>query len=196
MRRLAPALIAAVAVAALLAVWWWMRPPELHGTLLQSEESARDFTLQATDGQSHSLSDLRGKWVMLYFGYTFCPDVCPTTMADLRQMKQELGSQGENIQVVMVTLDPERDTIERLASYVAAFDPGFIGMTGDEQAIADAATQFGVFHDQRTVEGASDYLIDHTSIVSVLDPEGHLRYVFPYGIGGPEMAADMRWLTR
>ncbi|MGL4650383.1 MAG: SCO family protein, partial [Caldilineaceae bacterium] len=143
-----------------------------------------------------SLSDLRGKWTALYFGYTFCPDVCPTTLADLNVMMGELGGRADEVQVAFVTLDPERDTPERLRAYLSAFNPAFVGMTGSTAEVDATATQFGVFHEQRQVEGASGYLVDHTSTVIVLDPEGRMRIVFPYGVKGADMAQDLIYFIR
>lgn len=195
MKRRALYAIAALAAVALAALaWLWLRPPTLHGTFLQANDGPRNFDLRTVDGNSLSLADLRGKWVLLYFGYTSCPDVCPTSLADLHQMREKLGRRADDVVVVMVTVDPERDTPERLRQYLAAFDPSFVGFWGDEAQVTDAATRFGIYFAKNETEGASGYLMDHTSIVSVLDKEGRLRYIFPYGVSGEDMAADMRWL--
>ncbi len=178
-------------------VVWRMRPPELHGVVLQSPQRAADFTLTASTGEPLSLSDLRGQHVLLYFGYTFCPDVCPTTLADLRMMAQDLGEKTmEDVQVVMVSVDPERDTPERLAQYMSFFDRTFIGMTGPLEDIDAAATQFGVYYEHNRVEGASEYLVDHTSTVTLIDDDGYVRMVFPYGTPGEDIAADLRYMMR
>jgi protein SCO1/2 len=187
--------IFAVIIVAFLAISW-LRPPEFHGTLLQSPDLPADFTLINEQGEEVHLRDLRGKWTLLYFGYTFCPDVCPTTLADLRAMNVALGNKADNAQVVFVSLDPERDTPERMAAYTDAFDPSFIGLTGSPAAIDAAATQFGVFYEKHEAEGASGYLIDHTSTVSLLDPKGYVRMVFPYGVPGEDIAADLAYFMR
>ncbi|MCB0045075.1 MAG: SCO family protein [Caldilineaceae bacterium] len=176
-----------------------MRPPELHGMVLQSPQRATDFTLvSSSTGEPVSLSDLRGKYVMLYFGYTFCPDVCPTTLADLRMMAQDLSDKEmEDVQVVMVTVDPERDTPERLGEYLGFFDPRFLGMTGPLDEIIAASTQFGVYFEYNKVEGASEYLVDHTSTITLIDPDGYARMIFPYGTPGADLAEDLRyWMKR
>jgi len=142
------------------------------------------------------LRDVQGKWTLLYFGYTFCPDVCPTTLADLKAMNTALGDKADKAQVVFVTLYPARDTPERLDAYLNAFDPSFMGLTGTPAAIDAAATEFGVYYQKREVEGAGGYLVDHTSTVSVLDPKGRLRMVFPYGVAGADIAADLKYLMR
>lgn len=190
--------IGAVALVTALGIWLVarMRPPELHGTVLQAPDQAADFVLTGTDGQPVHLRDLEGKWTALYFGYTFCPDVCPTTLADLDAMIEQLGNRADNMQVAFVSVDPARDTPQRIGEYLAYFNPEFIGLTGDEAAVNAAATQFGVFYAQREVEGASGYLVDHTSTVVLLDPDGRMRMVFPYGVSGHDMAADVRYMMR
>src|SRR4051812_34094687 len=108
-----------VVILAAAAAWWYLLPPTLHGMPLQSPRAADDFTLTTTTGKSMSLSDFRGKYVVLFFGYTYCPDVCPTTLGDLQQMLKQLGAKrAEDVQVLFVTVDPERDTAQQLATYL------------------------------------------------------------------------------
>jgi protein SCO1/2 len=192
--------IGAIAVIAtlllvVLALGWWFRPVTLHGTELQSSSPMADFELVGSDGTPVRLSDFRGKWTVIYFGYTFCPDVCPTTLGDLSQMMQALDDKRDNVQVVMVTVDPERDTPERLGQYLTYFDPSFIGLTGEAEQIEAAASQFGVFYEKEP-GSVQDYLISHTSTVAVIDPEGTMRIVYPYGVSGNDMAADLRYFIR
>lgn len=176
---------------------WWTRAPELHGVLLQSPRQADDFTLIASTGEPLQFSDLRGQYVLLYFGYTFCPDVCPTTLNDLKQMAAALGERKmEDVQVVFVSVDPQRDTPERLALYTASFNPDFIGMTGELEDIQRVASQFGIFFEAQPGTVDTGYLVDHTSSITVIDPEGYVRMIFPYGATGEEMAADMSYLMR
>lgn len=178
------------------AVWWYY-PPQLHGIQLQSPRVADDFTLPASTGETMSLSDLRGKYVVLFFGYTFCPDVCPTTLNDIQQMLKTLGAdRADDMQVVMVSVDPERDTPEQLAEYLGYFDPTFIGMTGTVEEIQPVASQFGIFFERAEGSENTNYLVDHTSAVTVIDPEGYVRMIFTYGITGADMAADIAYLMR
>ncbi len=179
-----------------LAVWR-LRPPEFHGVLIQSPDKAPDFTLMSTTGEPVSLSDFRGKEVMLYFGYTFCPDVCPTTLNDLKVMMQELGpKKAENVQVIMVSVDPERDTVEQLSTYLPYFHPDFLGMTGDIADISDIASQFGIFFQREEGDTAAGYLVDHTAVVTLVDDKGYIKMIFPYGTTGQEMAADVAYFMR
>ena len=176
---------------------WRFRPPELHGVVLQSSDKATDFTLTASTGEPMSLSDLEGKHVLLFFGYTFCPDVCPTTLADMSKMAVTLGDKKmEDVQVVFVSVDPERDTPERLGQYLSFFDPRFLGMTGTLDEVITAGTQFGVFFERHEGTAATGYLIDHTSTVTLIGPDGHVRMVFPYGTPGEDIAADVEYMMR
>ena len=171
------------------------KPYEFRGMVLQPSDPV-DFTLTAHTGEKVCLSDFRGKYVILYFGYTFCPDVCPLTLAELSQAMKILGDKAENVQVIMVTVDPERDTPERLANYVPSFHPSFIGLTGSPDEIAKAATPLGIFYVKNEVEGASGYLMDHTASVTLLDPEGRVRLIWPFGTPPEDVAADLEYMMR
>ena len=173
-----------------------LKPPTFSGMLLQGTNTAHDFTLVDENGEQVRLSDFRGKPVLLYFGYTFCPDVCPTTMAELGRMMRELGDQAEDVQVVMITVDPERDTPERLAEYVRYFHPDFIGLTGTEEEVSQAATPLGIYYAKQEVEGASGYLMDHTATVLMIDKDGSTRMIFPYGTPAEDMTEDVRYFLR
>ncbi len=184
-----------LAVAALLV--WRFRPPELHGVLIQSPQQAEDFTLMTSTGEPMSLSDFRGQFVLLYFGYTFCPDVCPTTLNDLKAAREILGpKRAEDVQVLMISVDPERDTVEQLASYLPYFDPSFLGMTGTEEEIQALASRFGIFFEKHEGTSAAGYLVDHTAVVTLIDDEGYVRMIFPYGTSGADIAADLAYLMR
>lgn len=173
-----------------------LKPPTFSGMLLQGASAAHDFSLVDENGEQVRLSDFRGKPVLLYFGYTFCPDVCPTTMAELGKMMRELGDQADDVQVVMISVDPERDTPERLAEYVRYFHPDFIGLTGTEEEVSQAATPLGVYYAKQEVEGASGYLMDHTATVLMIDKDGSTRMIWPYGTPAEDMAEDVRYFLR
>jgi len=174
-----------------------VQPRVFHGMILQATAPAADFTLTAHTGEQVSLSDFRGKWVVLYFGYTFCPDVCPLTLADLARAVRLLDAkQADRVQVMMISVDPERDTPQRLAQYAPAFHPAFLGLTGSEEALAAAATPFGIYYARQEVGGASGYLVDHTASVTVLDDQGRVRLIWPFGVSAEMMAEDLRGLVR
>ncbi len=171
-------------------------PIAWHGVALQSPQPVTNFTLTGPGEQPVSLVDFRGKVVMLYFGYTFCPDVCPATMVELRDAMELLDKRSEDVQVIMVTLDPERDTAEVLEDYVAHFDDSFIGLTGTLDELSAVTTAMGIFFEKHEGSAASGYLIDHTATVTVLDKAGQLRLFYPFGTTGEEMAADLKYLVR
>ena len=171
-------------------------PSEWHGMVIQSNQPVTNFTLTGTDEEPVSLIDFRDKVVMLYFGYTFCPDVCPATMVELRDAMEILGERSEDVQVIMITVDPERDTPEVLGKYLAHFDDAFIGLTGTSDELLAVTAPMGIFFERHEGSAASGYLIDHTATVAVLDKEGKLRLIYPFGITGEEIAADLKYLVR
>jgi protein SCO1/2 len=173
-----------------------LRPYSYHGRTMSSTEPPGDFTLVTHYGQRMNLSDYEGDWVVLYYGYTFCPDVCPTTLMQLGRMMPLLGKKAEHVHVFMVSVDPERDTAERMKEYVTYFHPDFVGLIGTPEEVADAAAPFGIYYKKKEVEGASDYLLDHTASVTIIDPDGRVRLIWPYGTTAEEMAEDLLHLMR
>ena len=195
--RLLPIMLGITVVLALFAwlVLPRLRPYQFNGTVIQSELPATDFTLTSSNGPV-SLSDYRGKLVVLYFGYTFCPDVCPTTLSDVNKALAQLGSKAQDVQLIMVSVDPARDDPEKLAEYVEFFNPTFIGVTGTDDEVRSVATPFGVWYEAHTEEGASGYLVDHVATLNVIDQEGHLKLVIGYGTGADAIAADLKYMLR
>ncbi len=181
-------------------LFWRFRPHRFVGTVLQSPEPAYDFELTSSEGPVH-LSDFRGKWVLLFFGYTHCPDVCPTTLADLARVMDLLGRDAEKLQVIMISVDPKRDTPERMAEYVRYFHPSFIGLTGTEEDIREVATRYGIFYNYPQGTPESGYIVEHTASTLLINPEGYLKVIFPPtfgpdGITPEQMAADLKYLLR
>ncbi len=170
-------------------------PYTYHGTVIQSPDPDSNFTLTGPGGQEVNLRDFRGQAVLLYFGYTFCPDVCPATLVELAQATDILGDDAQKTQVIMVSIDPERDTPEKLEEYVTHFDPSFIGVTGTEDEVAAVATQYGIFYEKHDGTVATGYLIDHTASVVVIDPDGYLRLVYPFGTPAQDIAEDLSHLV-
>lgn len=172
----------------------WLKTPELHGFLLNPEQPAADFTLTSAGGKPIRLSDYRGKIVLLYFGYTHCPDACPTTMAETKVAFAELGAAAADVQVIMISIDPARDTPELLADYVQQFDPRFLGGTTTLEAVTALASAYGVFFEKHEGSVATGYLIDHSAQMIVVDRQGYTRMLLPYGLRGEDMATDLRYL--
>src|SRR5713101_6410559 len=150
------------------------------------------FTLTDQHGNKRSLADFHGKFVLLYFGYTFCPDICPTDLAAMAQAIRMLGAEGDKLQPVFVTLDPERDTQDILRNYAAAFHPRFIALRGSEDEVRRVATAYKVYFEKVRPPGSSVYLIDHMAFVFLLDREGKYVAFFPPGTSAERMAIMVR----
>ena len=189
---------AAIALVAILGGGWFMFFREdayaLNGSELPGDP-ASDLALTAQDGEAFTLDSQRGKMVLVYFGYTYCPDFCPTTMLDLMQVSDTLGDDADRLQVVMVSVDPERDTPEHLTEYLEFYDPGLIGLTGSPEATLEIQRGYGVMAArQAPAEGSSGYLVDHSTSLFGIDPEGNLAITWAYGTEPEEIAADVEHL--
>jgi protein SCO1/2 len=184
-----------VTILVMIAGVYFLRPHTFHGTVIQSPEPSYDFTLTSVDGDV-SLSDFRGKIVLIYFGYTFCPDICPGTLGNVAQALRNMGTQADDVQLIMVSLDPERDTPEKLAEYMGHFHPSFIGVTGSKEKLDEVAALYGIFYQKAEGSDATGYLIDHTATLMVLDREGYLKLVFPFGVTAQEIADDLKYMIR
>lgn len=155
---------------------------------------ARDFKLIDHDGQTRTLADFRGKAVAVFFGYTHCPDVCPTTLSDFAAALKQIGPLAERVQVIFVTVDPQRDTPELLKLFVPAFHPSFLGMYTDAESLKQLANEFKVVYQKSSVKAADDYLIDHSAGTYVYDAKGNLRLLMPYGSSPEAIASDLKAL--
>ena len=167
--------------------------PRFKNTDITGADYGKDFTLTDHTGKTRTLADFRGKVVVMFFGYTRCPDVCPTTLAELRVAKEQLGDSGNRLQVLFVTVDPERDTQKLLANYVPAFDPTFLGLYGDAAATAKVAKEFKVFYQKAPGKAPDSYTVDHTAGSYVFDPQGRLRLYVRQG-NVPNLVADLKTL--
>jgi len=185
----------ALMVAVLAAFGCSASGPSFKNTDITGADYGKDFRLTDHTGKTRTLADFRGKVVVMFFGYTRCPDVCPTTLAELKAVKEQLGEDGIRMQVLFVTVDPERDTRELLASYVPAFDPSFLGLYGDHAAISKVARDFKVFYQKVPGKAPDSYTVDHTAGSYIFDPLGRLRLFARYG-NAANLAADIRTLLR
>jgi protein SCO1/2 len=168
--------------------------PKFNAIDLTGADYAKGFQLPDADGKLRSLGDFKGKLVALFFGYTQCPDVCPTTMAELAEAKKLLGSDGDKLQVVFVTVDPDRDTAQVLKGYMGNFDPTFIALRPTPQQLEAVAKDFKVYY--KKAEGATptSYTMDHSAATYVYDTKGQLRLYARYGAGPQALASDFRQL--
>lgn len=156
--------------------------------------AAPDFSLKGSDGSELRLSHHRGKVIVLAFGFTSCPDVCPTTLGVLAQAHQLLGEQGKDLQVLYVTVDPERDDASRMRAYLAGFDPTFVGGTGSAAELAAVREAYGIFANRKNV--GSGYTVAHSSYTYLIDREGRLRALMPYGHTPDDYVHDLRILLK
>jgi len=167
-------------------------PTPFHASDVSMPLAGADFKLTDQNGKPRTLEDFRGKVVALFFGYTHCPDVCPTTLADLAQVLGKLGKDADSVQVLFVTVDPERDKPELLAKFISAFNPSFLGLYGDEDATKQAAKAFKVVYlKQPTTSG---YSVDHSAGTFLIDKEGRVRLLAPYNQRPDWFVDDIRLL--
>ena len=184
-------LIASGGLAALsLAACDKVLPVSFNGIDITGANYAQDFRLTDPDGRERTVADFKGKAVMLFFGFTQCPDVCPTALLRAAEIRHMLGADGERLQVIFVTVDPERDTPVVLKAYTNAFDPSFIGLYGDLQRTSETAKAFKAYY--KKVPTGSSYTMDHSAFSYVYDPQGMIRLVLRHEQGAPECAEDLR----
>jgi protein SCO1 len=170
------------------------KSPTFQGSDITGVNFARDFKLTDPAGKARTLSDFRGKVVVIFFGYTQCPDVCPTTLADLAATMQLLGADAARVQVLFVTIDPARDTPALLAQYVPAFNPSFLGLYGDAAATAEVAKEFKVLYEKQPGATPGSYTMDHSAGTFIYDPQGRPRVYVSYGQKAEVYAHDIRQL--
>lgn len=188
--------LALLSAAGLLAACSPAAKPGFSAVDITGAEYARDFQLTDHNGQPRSLQDFRGKVVVLFFGFAQCPDVCPTAMAELAQIKQALGADGDKLQGLFVTVDPERDTPEVLKAYMANFDPSFLALRTTPEGLAALAKDYKIYYKKVEGKTPTSYTMDHSAGSYVYDPQGRLRLYVRYGMGAEALAADIRLLLQ
>jgi protein SCO1/2 len=183
------------ALAAILLAACDSKPAFTNLDITGNTQFGSDFSLPDTTGQARTMADFKGRAVVLFFGYTHCPDVCPTTMAELSQALQKLGDDGKRVQVLMVTVDPARDTAPLLSEYVSAFNPSFIGLRpADTAQLAKITKDFRVYYAPVPGKAAGEYTMDHTAASYVFDPQGRLRLFARDGQGVDIWVHDLKLL--
>jgi protein SCO1/2 len=169
--------------------------PKFKLTNLSGVDFGKELSLTDHNGKPRTLADFRGRVVMVFFGFTHCPDVCPTALVEMAQVVKELGRDGDKVQGLLVTVDPERDTQQVLSQYVTAFNPGFLGLYGDAAATARAAKEFKVYYQKQPVKDGG-YSVDHTAGIYILDGQGRLRLYAQHNAGASAMLHDIRILLK
>jgi len=170
--------------------------PKFKSTDITGVDYGRSLELTDHTGKPRRLEDFRGKAVVVFFGFTHCPDVCPSTLADAAQAMKQLGPDADRVQVLLVTVDPERDTHQVLSDYVTAFDPRFLGMAGDLEATRRVAKEFKVYFEKRPGKTPDGYSIDHSAQSYVIDPQGRLRLFVRHDRVAEDLARDLRVLLK
>ncbi|RJG15792.1 SCO family protein [Massilia cavernae] len=169
-------------------------PPSFKNTDLTGLDYAKDFALTDHNGKPRTLADFKGKLVIVFFGFTQCPDVCPTTLSEMAGAMQQLGKQADDVQVLFITVDPERDTQELLAQYVPAFDKRFLGLRGTPEQTAKVGKEFKVFYAKVPGKEPGSYTMDHTAASYVFDRNGKVRLFVRYGQGVEPLVHDLKQL--
>jgi protein SCO1/2 len=182
--------LAAVVVFALT------RPYQFRGSRLEPAVAAPDFTLPSQQGD-FTLSAQTGSIVMMFFGYTTCPDVCPATLSSLKEVTRRLGKDASKVKVVFITVDPKRDPVERIGQYVSNFSPSFIGLSGSEAQLDPVWKEYGVYRSLgEQSDAALDYLVEHSSYIYVVDKAGRLRLTYSFGTPTDDILSDVRYLLK
>jgi protein SCO1/2 len=189
------AILAAIAAAMLLAACS-PEAPTFKGADITGASFGRELALADHHGKARTLADFRGKAVVIFFGFTQCPDVCPTALSALAEAMRRLGPDATRVQVLFVTIDPERDTADLLSRYVPAFHPSFLGLRGDAEATARVAKEFKVLYQKVPGQTPDTYTMDHSAGLYLLDPQGRLRVFESHGQGAEAIAHDLAQLLR
>lgn len=184
--------VASICVVMLLNSGCRQSPPSFNSVDITGAQGyGADFRLTDHTGKPRTMADFRGKVVAVFFGFTFCPDVCPTTLSEMRQVMLQLGPASEKLQVLFITVDPKRDTPELLSKYVSSFNPTFLGLYGDEAATAKVTKDFKIVARVVAGKAADSYTVDHTAGMLIFDTQGRLRLMAPYGLPVDKLAADI-----
>lgn len=168
--------------------------PSFQGVDLSGASYARDFELQDVHGQTRRLADFRGKVLAVFFGFTHCPDVCPTTMGELKTVKEELGAQGADLVPIFISVDPERDSAELLRQYSAAFGPDFVALRGSLAQTEAVTREFKAYFKKVPNENGDSYTVDHSAAVYLFDRQGRVRVYVRYGSGAQALLGDVKQL--
>jgi protein SCO1 len=184
-----------IGIAAMVVVTS-LQPYTLRGSEIDPPVPAPEIHLSSTHGGEYKLSDQKGHLVLMFFGYTSCPDVCPVTLSEMRQLRSRLGNLASNVDFVYVTVDPERDTLDHMTNYLNAFDPGVIGLTGSVAELEPVWAPYGVWREIQEGATAAGYLVGHSSRLYVIDRNNQLRATYPFGTPIEDVESDLRYLLK
>lgn len=168
--------------------------PNFNAVDMTGADYAKDFALTDAEGKPRTLQDFKGKVVVLFFGYAQCPDVCPTTMTEMAQVKQQLGKDGDKLQVLFVTVDPERDTPDVMKAYMGAFDPSFVALIPTNEQLVAMSKDYKAYYKKVEGKTPTSYSMDHSAASYIYDTQGRLRLYARYGMGVAPMVADVKTL--
>jgi protein SCO1/2 len=180
-----------IGLVAIVGFQFFGKTYEFQGSLIAPPIPAADFELTDQNGETFQLSEHIGEVVLIFFGYTNCPDVCPVTLSEFKQVKAQLGEKADRVQFVYITVDPERDTVERISEHLENFDPTFVGLTGDNSELDPVWKAYGVYAAKVDTGSAAGYLVDHTARVYAIDVNGNLRLTYPFETGSDAIADDV-----
>lgn len=187
--------IVLIGVVAILT-FAFQKPDKFRGTLYDPAQPAPEITLTRANGQPFQLSAEKGKLVFLFFGYTSCPDVCPTTMAEMRQTLESVGAKANQVDVVFITVDPDRDTPDKVQQYASIFNPNFIGLSGSMQELEPVWGEYGVYRKIEASTSPTDYSVTHSSLLFLIDQNGNMRLSYSFGTPPEDIAHDIKLLLK
>ena len=191
-----------IGLVVLLALVWlgyllFAQPDQrLRGSVIEPVLPAPEFTLPSTQGGDFTLSEQSGKVVLLFFGYTFCPDVCPATLAEMRRVYEDLGDQADNVRFVFITVDPQRDDLAKMKQHVEYFNPNFVGLSAEETELQPVWDAYGVYRAISQPAADKAYLVDHTARLYLIDPAGGLRVTYAFGTPPEDIVHDLRLILK
>lgn len=172
------------------------RPYTYRGSLIDPAMPAPEFSLLSSQGGDYRLDSRTGKFILIFFGYTHCPDVCPTTLYEMKEIKARLKDKAEKIEFVFITVDPERDTQEQLTRYLSSFDESFFGLTGTIEQLEMVWKDYGVYREIQETDNSLGYLVDHTSRLYLINSQGELMMTYLYETTLDEIVSDLNYLIK
>lgn len=188
--------IGVAAGLAILVGFRFFSPYQPRGAVIENPQPAPEISLMDANGSRFQISQQRGQLVYLFFGYTNCPDVCPTTLSEMKQLRARLGTQADQVRFVFITVDPERDTPERLRVYLSAFDPQIVGLTGGLEELQPVWQAYGIGQEIQGEKSSAGYLVAHSSRTYVIDRQGRLRASYAFGTPLEDIESDLRYLLK